>query len=79
MHMKARMPHEPFLDVRMFMGRVVIRNQMEGQIRRGVSVNLIQESDPLLVTMLRHAGPDQPPLGDLQRGKQRRGPISFVM
>lgn len=76
MDMKARMAFEPLFYARMFMGRVVVNNQMQIQVGRYLLVNHVQEFDPLLVTMSRHARSNQSPLDHFNGGKKGCGSVA---
>ncbi len=62
MQMIARMAVQPRLHPRMFVGPVVVNNQMEIQFRRCMHIDLLQKSDELLMPMPWHAITDDPPI-----------------
>ncbi|MBA7592639.1 hypothetical protein ES708_34830 [subsurface metagenome] len=56
--MEPGMPFEPGLHSRMFVGTVIVYNQMKIQSEGGFSIYLLEETDKLLVSMTRHAVAD---------------------
>ena len=57
------------LDFWMLVGRIVIRNQMNVLLLGSFPIDKLQELDPLLVAMLRHAGADHCPIQRVQCSK----------
>ena len=70
---------EPSHYLRMFVRCVVIHDQMKIQIFRRLRVNLLEELDPLLVSVTRHAGGDDFALGHVDRRKESRCTVAFVI
>ncbi len=68
MHVNARMALEPSLDLRMLVGGIVIRDQVQGFVLGDLSVEHPQKRQPFLVAMARQARGDDTALGDIQRG-----------
>ena len=79
MEVETFMSLEPIQDLRMFVRGVVIHNQMKTQILRRLGVNLREKLDPLLVSVTRHAGGDDFALEHVDRRKERRGTMAFVV
>ena len=50
---------EPASDLRVFVGRVVVHDEVEFLLGRGLAVNLPQELQPFLMAVFFHAGADQ--------------------
>jgi hypothetical protein len=58
---ETRMPREPGFDPWMFVGGVVVRDQMDFEVGRHVAVEVIKEREKLLMAMARLAlGDDRP-------------------
>ena len=77
--MDARMPAHPALHPRMFMGPIVVHNEMQSEMGRGLGVNLLEEPDELLMPMPRQAIADHVPIKQVQRSKQGRRAMAFVV
>src|SRR5687767_6067741 len=58
-HVEAGMFTEPGLDARVFVRAVVVGDEVQVQIGRRLSIDLLEELDPLLMTMPRHAPGDE--------------------
>src|SRR5271166_2753711 len=65
MHVETGMLGQPSLDRRVFMGRVVIRDQMQVEAFGCAAVDEPQELKPFLVTMALHAFADHFACGDI--------------
>src|SRR5436305_6239638 len=63
----------------MFVGGIVVRNQMNGFVLGSLPIDEFQEFDPLLVTMLWHAGPDHRSVQRIQGRKQGSRPVALVV
>ena len=79
MHMKARMLGKPSLNHRMRMGSVVIADQMQCFIARGLTLNLAQIGQPLGVSMALFAARDNVPVQGTHGRKQGGGAVAFVV
>jgi len=78
--LEARMPIHPVLHPRMFMGPIVVHNEMQIEMGRGLGVNLLEEPDELLMSMPRQTIADDVPIKQVQRRKQgRRAVASIIM
>lgn len=73
------MPFEPGLHSRMFVGAVIVYNQMKIQSEGGFSIYLLEETDKLLVSMTRHAVADNFAVQHTECRKQGGRAISFVI
>jgi hypothetical protein len=51
MHVKARVTCQPGFDPGMFVGGVIVHDQMQLQLGRGLLVNLLEEAQPLAMGM----------------------------
>jgi hypothetical protein len=75
MQRDSRVPRQPRIDRRVFVGGVVVADQVERDSRVGLRY-LLEEPEELLMAMPRQAGLLDPAGSDLQRGEQRRGAIT---
>ena len=55
--MKAWMPTEPGLNARMLVGTVIVYDKVELHVGGGLGIDLLEESNELLVSMTGHAVP----------------------
>ena len=69
-HVEARMPLEPGLDLGVFVRGVVVRDQVQLEFGGSLLVDQREELDPLLMAMLRLAGADDLTGCDIDRGEQ---------
>ena len=76
-NVKPLVPFQPGFHLGMFMGGVVVHDQMKLTVGRRFLVDQLQELDPLLVAMVRHALADQPSLGQFDRREQSRRAVPF--
>src|SRR5207244_9478360 len=79
MEMKSPMAFEPGFDRRMLMGGVIVYDQMQVQLSRGLLINQIEKLDPLLMAVAIHTGCNDAALDHLQSSKQGGGPVAFVV
>ncbi len=79
MLMESGMAFEPRFDLRMLMGRVIVHDQMQVQVRRGFLIYQFQKLDPLLIPMAVHARCNDAPLGHLQCSKKGGCAVAFVI
>ena len=77
--MEARVPPEPGLDARMFMGAIIVDDQMKLHSGRGLGINLFQKSNELLVPMARHAVSYDSAIKHAECGEQGGCSVSFVV
>ncbi len=78
-HVEAGMPLEPALDSLVFVGGVVVDDEMKVELTRCLLVDHPEELDPLLMPMLLHAGRDDLALAEFNRSEQRRCSIPLVV
>lgn len=78
-HVEARVAGEPALDRGVCMGGVVVHDQVEVAVWRGLRVNQPEEPEPLLVPMLGQARADEVPRQELQGGEERGRAVPFVV
>ena len=79
MHVEARMPGQPRLDLGMLVGGVVVGDQMDIEVRCDLPVDPVEESDELLVPVLLHALADHPAVEHVERGEQGGGAVALVV
>lgn len=79
MHVKSRMPLEPFLDDRMLVSGVVIHDQMQLQAFGCFPVDLFQEGQPFLMPMLGFDAADQPTLQIIHGREQRKRAVANIV
>lgn len=60
---------EPLLHFRMLVGRVVVGNQIDGQIPAGFAINFPEKSQPLLMSLLLGDGRHQIAFEIVQRSE----------
>ena len=70
---------EPSPDLWMFMGGVVVENDMDDLVFGDLSIDHVQETDELLVPVALHIASDHGPVEDVQGGEQRCCSIAFVV
>src|SRR5215213_2516116 len=79
MNLEPPMALEPLLHLGMLVSRVVVCDQVNLLVLGSLPVNEPQKLDPLLMTMLRHAGPNHRPIQRIERREQSRGPVTLVV
>lgn len=79
MDMEPWVPLDPGLYPRMFVGPVVIDDQVQIHFRRSLRINRFEESDKLLVPMPGHAITNHSSIKRYHRSKQRRRAVPFVI
>jgi hypothetical protein len=70
---------EPFLDNGVRVGGVVIHDQMQLQRFRRFPVDLLQEGQPLLMSVLCFDAADQPALQIVHGGEQRECAVADIV
>ena len=76
---EARMAIEPFADLRVLMGGIVVEDDMDGLFGRDLSLDLVEEADELLMPMLLHAAPDDLAFEHIEGGKQGGGAVALIV
>jgi ABC-type sugar transport system ATPase subunit len=79
MQMKAFVARQPRLDLGMFVGGVIIADEMQIEILRRVAVDGAQEAQESLMPMPVHAFADDLAAGHVERGEQRGGSMPLVV
>jgi hypothetical protein len=77
-HMETRMPRQPALDLGMFMGSVVVADQVQLQMRGHALVEQTQELEPFLVPVALLAEAIDFAVGRIQRGEQGGRAVAFA-
>jgi hypothetical protein len=78
-HVKARMPFEPGLNLGVLVGGVVVGDQVHGEVLRCLSIDAAQEFEPFLMPVSRHALTNHLASGNLARREQRGRAIALVV
>src|SRR5260370_3785634 len=79
MEMEWGMSSKPAQDHRVLVGAVVVSDQVNLLVRRGLPIDLLEELQPLLVAVSRHAATDNLTVQRTQSCEQGRGAIAFVV
>ena len=70
---------DPGLDLGMLVGGIVVKDEMDVEIRGGFLVDQVQEGKPVLMAMPLPAFGNHPPRGHVQGGKQRGGAVADIV
>src|SRR4051812_13415825 len=70
---------EPFQDLGMLVGRIVVQHSMDYLSGGDGSFDGIEEFDEVLVTMLRHAASNDGAVENVEGGKQSGGAVALVV
>lgn len=76
---EATMPPEPIDDLWMLVSGVVVEHDMDLFARRHLGLDGVQETNELLMPVALHAPADDAAFQHIQRGKQSRGAVPFVV
>ena len=79
MHVKAGVAIEPSGDRGMFMGGVIVGDDVDGEIARGLRIDGFEKGQPLLMAMTRGQAGDQLALEIIERGKQGQRDMAHVI
>src|SRR5215218_2132417 len=79
MNRESRMALQPSLDLGMLVGCIVVRDEVNLFVLRGLSINQPQKLDPLLMAMPRHAGPKHRSVQCIECCEQSRRPVALVV
>src|ERR1700691_340654 len=79
MEMEARMAFEPGADLGMLVRRVIVDDQVQLPFGRGLAVDLVEETDELLMPVAGHTLADDAALQHVERGEQRRRAVALVI
>lgn len=78
-HREARMPSQPPLHLGMFVGRVIIGNEMDREVFGRFPVDLLQETQPLDMCVSRLSATDNFSFQIMKRRKQRGGSVAIII
>jgi len=79
MQVESRVALEPCLDSLVFVGGVVVDDQVQVELGRRFGVDLLQETDEFLMAMARHAIADHGAVEHAQGGEQGGGAVARVV
>src|SRR3954466_4479985 len=79
MELEPRMPREPGADICMLVGGVVVHDQVQVQIWRGLAVDLVEEPNELLVSMAAHALADHLSVQDAECREEGGRAVALVV
>lgn len=77
--METWMPFQPEFDPWMFVGAVIVDNEMEIEAGRSIRIDFVQEPDKLLMSVTGHAIADHSAVEHAQGRKQSGGAIALVI
>src|SRR3989304_3306405 len=77
--MEPWMSSEPGFYPRMLVGSVIVHDQMQVEFGRRLGIDLLEETDELLMPMARQAVPDHLAIEHAQGGKQGGRAVAFVV
>ena len=73
------MPCQPGTDLGLLVGRVIVEDDVDGLVGGHFDFNGVQEPDELLMPVPLHIAADHRTIQDIERCKQGRGPIAFIV
>lgn len=76
---ETRMALEPFAELWVLMGHIIVEDDMDGLLCRDLSLDLVEEADELLMPMLLHAAPDDLAFEHVEGGKQGSGAVALIV
>src|ERR1700721_2182778 len=76
---ETRMAIEPGANVRMLVGGIVVKNDMNDLADRNLRLDRVQKSNEFLMTMALHIATDDRAVEDVESGEQRRRAVPFVI
>ena len=75
----ARMPGQPGTDFRLFVGRIVVEDDMDGLVGGHLGFDGVEEPNKLLMPVTLHVAADHRAVEDVERGEQGGGAIALVV
>src|SRR5258705_6526658 len=75
----TRMLREPFAYLRMLVSGIVVDDRMDGLSLGNLRVDLIEEADELLMSMVLHVAADDGAIENIERGEQCGGAVALVI
>ena len=79
MHVKARVACQPGFDFGMLVGAVVVRDEVQVELRGSLGIELLEKSQPLPVRVTRGQAAQDPAVQVRQGSKQRDGAVANVV
>jgi len=79
MHVETGVSVEPSTDRGMLMGGVIVGDDVDVEIGRGLLIDGFEKGEPLLVAMARRQAGDQLALEIVERGKQGQRAVPHVI
>jgi len=76
---EAAMTIKPGSNFGVFMGGVVVEDDMDRFVCRNLGIDDVQEADELLMPVALHVASDDCPIENIQCGEQGRGSVSLVV
>ena len=76
---EARVAIKPRADFGMFVGGVIIEDNVHGLVAGHAGIDRVQKADELLMPVLLHVAPDHGAVENVERCKQRSGPVTLVI
>ena len=77
--MEARIAFLPCFDLRILVGGVVVADDVNLLVRRDVVGNMLQEIEPLLMSVAVHALADDPTGGNIHGGKEQFYAVALLV
>src|ERR1700758_3127443 len=77
--MKAGMPSQPLFDLGMFVGGVVVGDDMDVEISRALAINQLEKGQPFLMAVARRQAGDELAFEIIERGKQGQRAVPHVI
>jgi len=77
--MEPRMTPKPVFHTRMFVGSIMVHDQLQVQPSRGLSIDFLQETDELMVPMAGHTIADDLAIQHAEGSKQCGGTTAFAI
>src|SRR4029077_12622211 len=76
---EPRMAIEPFAYLRVFMGRIVVEDDVDRFFDWDLSLDLVEKADELLMPMLLHAASDDLAFAHIESGKHGCAAVTLVV
>ena len=79
MEMEPRMPRQPGFDPGMFVGSVIVDDQMQVESGGRLAVDFLEKADKLLMPVARNTVSDDLAVEHTEGGEQRGRSVAFVV
>ena len=70
---------EPFVDLWVLMGGIIVEDDVDGLLGRNLRLDLVEETDELLMPMLLHAASNDLAFEHIEGGKQGGGAVALIV